>query len=140
MMLHLNQNFQWLLLHLIKHLIDNNLVDYVAMDIKNDFLNYDKTSGIERINIENIKRSISILESSNIEYEFRTTVVRELHDLFGLEEICKYFGPNVKYYIQNYKDCNTVLQNGLSGFAKEELLNIEAHLKMLNPNVIIRGI
>ena len=124
----------------LKRLIDNGLVDYVAMDIKNNFLNYDKTSGIERINIENIKRSIDILENSSIEYEFRTTVVKELHNLIQLEEICKYLGPNVKYYIQNYKDCDTVLQNGLTGFAKEELQKIEKHLKMTNPNVIIRGI
>ena len=124
----------------LKKLIDNDLVDYVAMDIKNDFLNYDKTSGIERINIENIKRSINILENSSIEYEFRTTVVRELHNLIQLEKICEYLGPNVKYYIQNYKDCNTVLQGGLSGFAKEELLSIQDKLKMTNPNVMVRGI
>ena len=124
----------------LKSLLDKGLVDYVAMDIKNDFLNYDKTSGIERINIENIKRSIDIIEHSNIEYEFRTTVVRELHDLFQLEKICKYLGPNVKYYIQNYKDCDTVLQKGLSGFDNDELISIQNQLRMTNPNVMVRGI
>lgn len=124
----------------LKNLIDSKLVDYVAMDIKNDFLNYDKTSGIERINVENIKRSIHILEESNIEYEFRTTVVKEFHNLIQLEKICEYLGPNVRYYIQNYKECDTVLQEGLTGFASEELLSIQEKLKMTNPNVMIRGI
>lgn len=124
----------------LKSLIEKGLIDYVAMDIKNDFLNYDKASGIERINIENIKRSINIIENSNIECEFRTTIVRELHDLLQLEKICKYLGPNVKYYIQNYKDCDTVLQKGLTGFDKDELMNIQNRLKLTNPNVMVRGI
>lgn len=124
----------------LKRLLDKNLLDYVAMDIKNNFLNYDKTSGIQMLNVENIKRSIDILEHSNIEYEFRTTIVKELHNILGLEEICKYLGPNVKYYIQNYKDCDTVLQKGLSGFNTEELVSIQNKLKLTNPNVIVRGI
>ena len=124
----------------LKRLLDKGLLDYVAMDIKNDFLNYDKTSGIERINIENIKRSIDIIENSSVDYEFRTTVVKELHDLLQLERICEYLGPNVKYYIQNYKDCDTVLQKGLSGFDNDELINIQNKLRMTNPNVMVRGI
>ena len=124
----------------LKSLLDKGLLDYVAMDIKNDFLNYDKTSGIERINIENIKRSIDIIENSNVEYEFRTTIVKELHNMFQLEQICKYLGPNVRYYIQNYKDCDTVLQKGLSGFDNDELINIQNQLRMTNPNVMVRGI
>jgi len=124
----------------LKSLLDKGLLDYVAMDIKNDFLNYDKTSGIERINIENIKRSIDIIENSNVEYEFRTTIVKELHNMFQLEQICKYLGPNVRYYIQNYKDCDTVIQKGLSGFDNDELINIQNQLRMTNPNVMVRGI
>jgi len=124
----------------LKRLLDKGLLDYVAMDIKNDFLDYDKTSGIQMINIENIKRSISILEESNVEHEFRTTIVKELHSLLGLEEICKYLGPNAKYYIQNYKDCDTVLKKGLSGFNTEELVSIQNKLKLTNPNVVVRGL
>ena len=53
----------------LKQLIEDGLIDYVAMDIKNDFLNYDKTAGM-CTNIDNIKKSIEIIENSNIEYEF----------------------------------------------------------------------
>lgn len=124
----------------LKELIDKGLVDYVAMDIKNDFSNYGKTSGVENINIDNIKKSIAILENSNINYEFRTTVVKELHNVTQLEHICEYIGPEAKYYIQNYRDCANVLQTGLNGFDNEELVNITDILKSKYPNVMVRGI
>ena len=116
-----------------------NIVDYVAMDIKNDFLDYGKTSGVNKINIENIKRSIKIIEDSNIEYEFRTTIVKQLHNLDKIIDICKYLGPNAKYYIQNYKDCDTVLSKGLTGFDNKELEYYKEKLNVLYPNVVIRG-
>ena len=98
----------------LKQLIEEGLIDYVAMDIKNDFLNYDKTAGM-CTNIDNIKKSIEIIENSNIEYEFRTTIVKQFHDVGKLEKIIQYIGPNARYYIQNYQDCSSVLQRGLDG-------------------------
>jgi len=115
------------------------LVDYVAMDIKNDFLDYGKTSGVEKINIDNIKRSIKIIEESDVEHEFRTTVVKQLHNLEKLMDICNYLGPNARYYIQNYKDCDTVLSKGLTGFDNKELEDYKEKLNVLYPNVVIRG-
>lgn len=124
----------------LKKIIDENLVDYIAMDVKDDFKSYGKTSGIEMINIENIKKSIEIIEKSKIDYEFRTTVVKELHDYSHLDRICKYIGKDAKYYIQNYRDCETVLNRGLTGFSESELLDIEKKLKVTYPNVMVRGI
>lgn len=124
----------------LKELIEKKLIDYIAMDIKNDFLNYEKTSGIERINVENIKASIQLIEQSNIDYEFRTTVVKQLHTYCQLEKICAYLGPKPKYYIQNYRDCNSVLQDGLIGFEEEELLWMQEKLRITYPNVMVRGI
>jgi len=122
----------------LKWLIDNNLVDYVAMDVKNNFLDYKSASGIENNNIENIKKSISILENSNVEHEFRTTVVKEIHNLEKIETICKYIGTNTKYYLQNFEDNGNVLQRGLSGFGKNELHNIVSKLKNTYPNIEVR--
>lgn len=124
----------------LQKLINDNLVDYIAMDVKDDFESYNKTSGVELINLENIKRSIKIIEESNVEHEFRTTVVKELHNYQHLENICEYIGKNEKYYIQNYRDCDTVLSRGLTGFSESELLDIEKRLKVTYPNVMIRGI
>lgn len=123
----------------LKKLLDNNLVDYVAMDIKNVFDDYNVTTG-KTIDIENIKQSIHILKSSNIDYEFRTTVVRELHSFEKIEEILEFIGSDSKYYIQNYRDCETVIKKGLSGFEDSELLEIKKKLERKYPNVVIRGI
>lgn len=123
----------------LKHLIDEGLVDYVAMDIKNDFLNYDKTAGM-CTNIDNIKKSIEIIENSNIEYEFRTTIVKQFHNMGQLEKIVEYIGPKAKYYIQNYHDCDSVLQKDLDGFNNEELLNIQNTLGVKYPNLVVRGV
>lgn len=123
----------------LKQLIEEGLIDYVAMDIKNDFLNYDKTAGM-CTNIDNIKKSIEIIENSNIEYEFRTTIVKQFHDVGKLEKIIQYIGPNARYYIQNYQDCSSVLHRGLNGFNNEELLNIKNTLGVKYPNLIVRGV
>lgn len=123
----------------LKQLIEEGLIDYVAMDIKNDFLNYDKTAGMYT-NIDNIKKSIEIIENSNIEYEFRTTIVKQFHDVGKLEKIIQYIGPNARYYIQNYQDCSSVLQRGLDGFDEEELLNIKNTLGVKYPNLVVRGV
>lgn len=125
---------------MLKNLIENKKIDYVAMDVKNDFSNYEKTSGVERINKYNIEKSIQIIENANIDYEFRTTVVKGMHNVSQLEKICKYIGKNAKYYIQNYKDCDTVLEKGLHGFDTEELLEIKQTLNKIYPNVMVRGI
>ena len=123
---------------ILKKLIDCNLIDYVAMDVKNTFSKYDVTSGA-KVSLDDIKESINILKSSNIDYEFRTTIVKELHSFENIEEILNYLGPSVKFYIQNYRDCDTVLQKGLNGFSDVELLEIEKKLERRYPNVTIRG-
>ena len=73
---------------LLKNLIDNNLLDYVAMDVKNTSNKYALTTGV-KTNIEDIKESIDILKNSKIDYEFRTTIVKELHTIEDIKEILK---------------------------------------------------
>lgn len=123
---------------ILKKLLENNLIDYVAMDIKNSFDKYDLTAGAT-IDIENIKKSVELLKNSNIDYEFRTTISKELHSLDSIKKIVQYLGPEVKYYIQNYRECETVLKRGLNSFSEEELTNIENALNKEYPNVFIRG-
>ena len=63
----------------LENLIDRGLVDYVAMDIKNSPLRYEATVGTNNFSIEKIEQSKNILLSGRVDYEFRTTVVKELH-------------------------------------------------------------
>ena len=122
----------------LQELIDEKLVDYVAMDIKNIFNKYNITSG-KKINLDNIKKSIEILKASKIDYEFRTTIIKEMHSLDDIVSICKLVG-DAKYYLQNFEDSENVLNHSLHGFSREELLFIDKYLKDLFPNVEIRAL
>lgn len=122
----------------LQELIDEDLVDYVAMDIKNIFNKYNITAG-KKINLDNIKKSIEILKASKIDYEFRTTIIKEMHSLDDIISICKLVG-DAKYYLQNFEDSENVLNHSLHGFSREELLFIDKYLKDLFPNVEIRAL
>lgn len=123
---------------MLKNLIDKGLIDYVAMDIKTDFDNYSTVAGVMKVDIESIKKSIEIIETSNIGFEFRTTVAKELHGYKNLKSICEYIKPTSKYYIQNYRECETVLKPGLTSFEESELKAIVNILNEEYPNVLIR--
>lgn len=125
---------------MLKELIDEGLVDYIAMDIKNDISGYDLLTGLKKYNFDSVKNTINLIESSNVDYEFRTTMVKEYHKLKNIENICELINRKSKYYLQNYMDNEAVLTKGLHGFTKEELKNIEDNLKKKYSNVMVRGL
>jgi pyruvate formate lyase activating enzyme len=90
---------------LLKELLKKGLVDYVAMDIKAP-LTVQKYSEACGVNVEklldNVKESIEALMESNIDYEFRTTVVPTLHDLDGIKQICSSLVGCRKYVLQKF--------------------------------------
>ena len=124
--------------NLLKELVENKLIDYVAMDIKNSFSKYDLTSGVKNLNIENIKNSINFLKQNHIYYEFRTTIINEYHTIQDIIEIIELIG-NSKYYLQNFKNSNNVLDKNLTSFTEEKLILWNEILKNY-ANVYIRGI
>lgn len=124
----------------LKDLLDNNLLDYVAMDIKQDKINYEEVTGYKKYNFESIKESIKILEESKIDYEFRTTLIKNYHAIKKVENILKIINKKSKYYLQNFETSEDVRDKKLEGFTKEELLDIEKKLKKKYPNLNIRGI
>lgn len=122
---------------LLKQLIDLKLVDYIAMDIKNIYSKYDITSGV-KVNIDNIKKSISIIENSGIDYEFRTTIVKEFHSTQDIKEILSYISSNSNYYIQNFKNSNDVFNRNLSSFSENELVEMKNEIN--NKNIYFRDL
>ncbi|HOZ53760.1 MAG TPA: anaerobic ribonucleoside-triphosphate reductase activating protein [Bacilli bacterium] len=123
---------------ILKYLIDNKLIDYVAMDIKNDLDNYKKTAGIT--NTDSVKKSIDILLNSDIGYEFRTTVVKELHTVNNIINIAKMIKNTKKYYLQKFIDSGDIVSNNLHSFSDEEMLNIKKEIEKYIPTVEVRGI
>ncbi|MEG1963887.1 MAG: anaerobic ribonucleoside-triphosphate reductase activating protein [Clostridia bacterium] len=105
----------------LKQLIEENLVDYVAMDIKNCLAKYPQTVGKAQMQTENILKSIEILKNSGIDYEFRTTLVKEFHNYDDMEQIGKLIAGEKHYYLQNFEESGDILQDGLHGFEPKEL-------------------
>ncbi len=123
---------------LLKELIEENLVDYVAMDIKNSFNKYSITSGIAKVNLENISNSINLLKQNKVKYEFRTTIINEYHSLQDILEIIKLIGDS-NYYLQNFRNSDNVIDKNLTSFTEDKLILWNEILKE-HKNVYIRGI
>ena len=119
----------------LKYLIENKLIDYIAMDIKDDLSYYEKITGVNKIDVNILMNSVELIKNSGIKHEFRTTIVKEFHDDKKISNICNLVGSS-NYFLQNYEDSGMILKKGLHGFTDEELLEIS--LKF--PNLKVRGI
>lgn len=96
----------------LKELLDSGVVDYVAMDIKNTPEKYPETSGTPNLCVDDIKKSVQILKSSNVDHEFRTTLVDGFHTEKDVEEIAKWLGEGEKYFLQKFVDSGDILSPG----------------------------
>lgn len=92
---------------MLEKLINDKLIDYIAMDIKVPKEKYEKMIG-KRINVNNIEKSIKILKKSKIDHEFRTTVVPTVHKKEDIIRIARWIGPAKKYYLQNFRPEKTI--------------------------------
>lgn len=124
----------------LKRLCENGLIDFVAMDIKNSLEHYELTAGAENLPILEIENSIDFLMHGSINYEFRTTVVRELHHEEDFIQIGRWLHGCQAYFLQNYVDSNQVLQPGFTGCTKEELMHFRQILLPYIPNTELRGV
>ena len=123
---------------LLRHLVNEGLVDYVAMDIKNSREKYSLTTGIE-VDIEKIEESAAFLMSGAIPFEFRTTVVKELHDGADMEKIGRWLAGNEKFFLQSFIDSGDLISDGLNAYDKKDLTDLLNVLKAYIPNAQIRG-
>jgi pyruvate formate lyase activating enzyme len=87
----------------LKKLLDLRLLDFVAMDIKNQLKNYDKTTGVKG-DKKRIKLSVDLIMNSRVPYEFRTTVVPGIHEEKDFLEIAKWIKGANAYYLQEYRE------------------------------------
>lgn len=125
---------------MLKKLMVEHAIDYVAMDIKSSPEKYDLTAGCH-VNLENINQSIDLLLHSNLPYEFRTTVVKELHTADDFIKIGQWIHGASQYYLQNFTDSeHLICPNHYTSYEREAL---EAFLPLLTEHVKVvslRGI
>jgi len=123
----------------LQYIIDKGLVDYIAMDVKYSESSYIKLAG-GKIAYRKISKSIQIIMNSGIEYEFRTTYVKGIHDLDSVEQIASLIKDSRVYYIQNFREGKSIdpTLSSINSFSPTELKKIKQIAKKYIKNVVIR--
>ena len=132
-----NGSFPELLISLVR----GGLVDRVAMDVKNAPELYGKTVGLERFDLAPVERSKDFLLSGEVEYEFRTTVVKGLHTKESLIGAARWIEGAREYYLQQFKDSGDVIAlEGLGAFDEKEMHALADAVRPIVPTVEVRGV
>ncbi len=127
--------------NILRSLIEKGLVDYVAMDIKSCPARYAAVTGIEGLDLAPITESKDLLIEGRVDYEFRTTAVRELHSLEDFAPLGEYIRGAKRWFLQSYKDSGDILGGSIySAHDKNTLLKM---LEAAAPYVVsaqLRGV
>ena len=123
---------------MVKYLVENKLVDYIAMDIKNSEDNYNKTIGKD-YDFSKIKTTIEYIINCGVDYEFRTTLVKSLHTFEDIQKIAKLIAGAKKYYLQKFVDSGNCISNGLTAIDKKTATEYLEYLQKFIPSTKLRG-
>lgn len=124
----------------LRGLLADGLLDYVAMDIKASRSNYGKACGIPSPAVSLIEESVSLLKNADISYEFRTTVVKGIHTVDDFLDIREWLAGPSPYYLQSYKESDAVIQKKYTAFETEELEDFLSLLQKTMSYVFLRGV
>lgn len=105
----------------LRDLVEEGIVDYVAMDVKNSKEKYGETVGIPNFDVSKIEESIKFLLSGKVDFEFRTTVVKEFHTVEDIEKLSEWIKGAPKYYLQNFTDSGNLIGENLHECGKGTL-------------------
>ena len=126
-------------------LINDGLVDYVAMDVKNSLEKYLQTAGLNaecRMQnaelIDRVKESASLLMKAKVDFEFRTTLMKELHTVDDMRAIGEWLRGNEKLFLQTYRDEGDLIVGGFTPFTAQETKELLEVLREYIPNAEIR--
>lgn len=124
---------------LLREIVELGLVDHIAMDIKNSLPKYSLTSGTN-IKIDDIKESIDFIMSCGVSYEFRTTIVKELHTIDDMASIGRLISGAQNYYLQSFKDSGDLICPEYSAHSEETMHDMLSAVKPYVKNAELRGI
>ena len=124
---------------IVESLLDERLIDYVAMDIKNCPNLYAETCGLKFINVDNIKKSIAIIMAKAPDYEFRTTLVKEFHERMDYDAFLNLIKGAKRLFLQKFVDREGCIKKGLHEVSIEEANKLRDYLASGIPEVTLRG-
>jgi len=126
----------------LQELVDKKLVDYIAMDVKAPKKKYNNLSGV-KVDIKKIQESIDIIKQSGINYEFRTTFIREFLTQKDIIEIGEWLRDSKRFYIQQFKNDVPMISSKMSTikpYSREEILDTLEKVKAFFEFCDVRGI
>lgn len=124
----------------LKAIVGEGLVDYVAMDIKNRREKYTETVGLKNLDLSKIEESIDFLKSGAVDYEFRTTVVKQFHTVEDITAAAEWISGAKRYFLQNFVDSGELICEEVCGVDKETMLKMKSAAADFVPQTEIRGI
>ena len=124
----------------LRDIVEAGLADYVAMDFKNLPEFYGETVGVPGFDPAPVIESMSYLREGHVEYEFRTTVIKEFHPPERMEAMAKYIEGVPAYYLQNFVASDRNIAGGLTEYTPEELFSLLDIVRKYVPNADIRGV
>lgn len=124
----------------LKEVTQSGLVDYVAMDIKNSPEKYALTAGRDHLDLGPVKESVRLLMEGCVEYEFRTTIVDELHEAEDFEQIGAWIRGSFRYFLQPFTDRDSVPYGSFHAPDDKQLREYLKIMKSYVPNSELRGI
>lgn len=124
---------------LLKELIEKNLIDYVAMDIKNSKEQYRTTAGNGFFQMSAIEESVELLKQNKVPYEFRTTLVKGHHNNEEIKRIADWLKGAERLYLQCFIDSGSCIKDGLSKIEKTDAQRFKSILEKTIKEVHLRG-
>lgn len=124
----------------LRRLVEQGLADYVAMDIKSCRENYGKLVGLPGYDTSCVEESAAYLMEGHVDFEFRTTVVKEFHSAEDFERIGQWLQGEENYFLQCFKDSGDILAGGCSAFTKSEMESLRQTVLPYIPNTHLRGV
>ena len=124
----------------LKHFVEEGLIDYVAMDVKNIKEEYVKTIGLNQYDIDDVEKCVAYLKENHVDYEFRTTLVKEFHEDVDFVKMGEWLKGAKHYYLQNFEDKGSCIKEGLHSLSNEKIKKIKEIVKPYVEEVAIRGI
>lgn len=125
---------------LLARLWSLGLVDYAAMDIKNSPERYGETAGVPGLDLGPIRESVSWLLEGHVDYEFRTTVVREFHTAEDIRAIGRWVQGASRYFLQNFVDSGNLVGQGCHGLSPLEMQALAEAARPFFSSVSLRGV
>lgn len=129
----------------LKKLVAEGLVDYVAMDVKNSPSLYPQTVGVELKDLSAIEESLRFLMEGKVDFELRTTLVEPLHTWESIEQMGQWLANLVpgkkpeKLFLQSFVDRDTVLFSGLTAPGEDRVMQYADTLSQYIGKVTVRN-